>query len=612
MADNNTNELDALMISELPTQATANESDLFEVAIADENSASGYASKKESAAVIADAIVGQYQYPLRITGTTAKTIAGAINELKNLVDLLPQFAIEVVQTLPVSDISETTIYLVPASDPEQGNYYEEYIYVNNAWELVGTTAVDLTGYYTSAQVDALLAAKADSASLATVATSGAYSDLSGKPTIDTALDTTSTNAVENRAVASAINEIAGEISSSNTSDDEPYLLRDSESGTADRMVDELVGGTVAWNQILENGDFSNGTTSWSGLESVTDGIAISITRARYQTVFQNKTTYYEHIYFFGSIVTADSSKELAFAIYNDNSAVSVGQFNVIANTFSTQEKIVMGNNGNRVAISNWSAGDAVISMKHFMCIDLTKMIGSAIANYIYSLEQATAGAGVAFFRKLFSEDYYAYNAGELMSVKATAHKMKDASDNVIGNYPLDTNLELRGLFKLDANNKLYCDGDTYESSGLVTRNYEKRVYQSGDESLTDAITDGTNTVVKLSTPTTETAASFAGIQVVDGDGTEEYVDSRAVPIPVGHNTTYIHGLNEYRTAVESYLASLDARITALENASNNRSISVSPTLTKSLTNEIDANESILEDTKETEEETKEEAQKNER
>ena len=213
MADNNlnANELDALMISELPTQATANETDLFEVAIVDANSASGYASKKESAAAIADAIVGEYQYPLRITGTTAKTIAGAINELKNLVDLLPQFAIEVVQTLPVSDISETTIYLVPAQDPEQGNYYEEYIYVNNAWELVGTTAVDLSGYYTSAQVDTLLAAKANTSSLATVATSGAYADLSGKPTIDTALDSASTNAVENRAVASEINSIKSDI-----------------------------------------------------------------------------------------------------------------------------------------------------------------------------------------------------------------------------------------------------------------------------------------------------------------------------------------------------------------------------------------------------------------
>lgn len=611
-------------ISQLDTQATANETDLFEVAIVDANSASGYASKKESAAAIADAIVGEYQYPLRITGTTAKTIAGAINELKNLVDLLPQFAIEVVQTLPVSDISETTIYLVPAQDPEQGNYYEEYIYVNNAWELVGTTAVDLSGYYTSAQVDTLLAAKANTSSLATVATSGAYSDLTGKPTIDTALDTTSTNAVENRVVAGAIEEIESELSSPDTSDNEPYLLRDSASGTADRMVDELVGGTIAWNQIIINGDFSNGAANWNALASVTDGVAISQSRSRYQTVYQGKNMLSGHKYFFSSNITADSSRELGFVIYNNTEAKKIAQFNVTANTFSTQEKIMDGAIGNRVGVANWSVDSTIISMTHFMCIDLTQMFGATIADYIYSLEQAEAGAGVAFFRKLFPEDYYAYNAGELISVKPTAHIMRDASDNIIGNYPLDANLELRGLFKLDANNKLYCDGDTYESSGKVIRNYEKRAYQSGDESLTDAITDGTNTVVKLATPTTETAASFAGIQIVDGDGTEEYVDSRAVPIPVGHNTTYIHGLNEYRTAVESYLASLDARITALENASSNRSLNVSQSLERSVispietrTEEITPEEenAVTSDsdtaeskTEETEEETKEEAQ----
>ena len=37
--------------------------------------------------------------------------------------------------------------------------------------------------------------KADSSSLATVATTGAYSDLSGKPTVDTTLSSSSNNAI---------------------------------------------------------------------------------------------------------------------------------------------------------------------------------------------------------------------------------------------------------------------------------------------------------------------------------------------------------------------------------------------------------------------------------
>ena len=51
-----------------------------------------------------------------------------------------------------------------------------------------------------------------------------------------------------------------------------------------------------------------------------------------------------------------------------------------------------------------------------MLFDLTQMFGSTIADYIYSLEQANAGAGVAYFRSLFPKPYYDYNAGELLSV----------------------------------------------------------------------------------------------------------------------------------------------------------------------------------------------------
>ena len=113
-------------------------------------------------------------------------------------------------------------------------------------------------------------------------------------------------------------------------------------------------------------------------------------------------------------------------------------------------------------------------------------------------------------------------------------------------------VELRGILKLDSGNNLYFDGDTYAHDGTVTRNYEYRAYQSGDESLPDAITDGTYTVVKLLVPTTETANSFEDPQIVDDFGTEEYVDAlataetspRDVSIPVGHETLYQANLRD--------------------------------------------------------------------
>ena len=69
-----------------------------------------------------------------------------------------------------------------------------------------------------------------------------------------------------------------------------------------------------------------------------------------------------------------------------------------------------------------SAQNVEITVKDVMVFDLTQMFGSTIADYIYSLEQANAGAGVAWFKKLFPKPYYAYNTGELMSVKALRHK----------------------------------------------------------------------------------------------------------------------------------------------------------------------------------------------
>ena len=66
----------------------------------------------------------------------------------------------VVQSLPTQNISTSTIYFVPSSDPSASNYYDEYINLDGTsqgWELIGTTAIDLTDYYTKGEVDALLA-----------------------------------------------------------------------------------------------------------------------------------------------------------------------------------------------------------------------------------------------------------------------------------------------------------------------------------------------------------------------------------------------------------------------------------------------------------------------
>jgi hypothetical protein len=64
-----------------------------------------------------------------------------------------------------------------------------------------------------------------------------------------------------------------------------------------------------------------------------------------------------------------------------------------------------------------------------------------------------------------------------------------------------------------------------------------------DSAYTDATAfksamSGVYLVCELATPTTETAESYASPQVVNPLGTEEYIDTRDVPVPVGHETRY--------------------------------------------------------------------------
>ena len=88
--------------------------------------------------------------------------------------------------------SEDTLYLV-SSGNTTGNLYNEYIYVNSDWELFGGAGIDLTEYATQSWVQQQnyltshqdISGKANSADLATVATSGSYNDLSNKPSIPT-------------------------------------------------------------------------------------------------------------------------------------------------------------------------------------------------------------------------------------------------------------------------------------------------------------------------------------------------------------------------------------------------------------------------------------------
>lgn len=66
-------------------------------------------------------------------------ITDAIGDLANI-------TLQPVESLPQTG-EENIIYLVPSTNPKEKNIRDEFIWYNNAWEQIGSTAMDLSGYW---------------------------------------------------------------------------------------------------------------------------------------------------------------------------------------------------------------------------------------------------------------------------------------------------------------------------------------------------------------------------------------------------------------------------------------------------------------------------------
>lgn len=78
-------------------------------------------------------------------GATLPTVRNSAN-LADMIGTISALSYEVVQDKPVEHIKSNVIYLVPKSQAETDNRYDEWLYVNGSWELIGSTEVDLSEY----------------------------------------------------------------------------------------------------------------------------------------------------------------------------------------------------------------------------------------------------------------------------------------------------------------------------------------------------------------------------------------------------------------------------------------------------------------------------------
>lgn len=140
-----------------------------------------------------------------LTNYYLKTETYTQTEVNDLISQLTSLSVEIVETLPTENISTTTIYLVNVSGTTN---YAQWMYINSAWANIGNTSVDLSNYYTKGQADILLESKVDKVlgkGLSTNDFSNAYKDMLDNYTVDSVLDPSSTNPIQNKTVTDALN-----------------------------------------------------------------------------------------------------------------------------------------------------------------------------------------------------------------------------------------------------------------------------------------------------------------------------------------------------------------------------------------------------------------------
>lgn len=221
---------------------------------------------------------------------------------------------------------------------------------------------------------------------------------------------------------------AGNITGDFHIDTKPYLyraLRDVASHIGSKAFDTLVGGTVAVNQLVP----TNMSTTHP------NGVTFTGANGIYTAVGEATAAAYH-------VLTGNVKVNDIFYISLKNAAVTYIEQIGYPVTSTHTEKIVkaIGTSPFTLKINN---GDEVNETNLIpQVINLTQLFASdpTIADRAYTLEQGTAGAGIAWLKSYgyIRDSYIPYNQGTLQSVLTTGKK-------VVGFNLWDEETELGGI-----------------------------------------------------------------------------------------------------------------------------------------------------------------------
>lgn len=283
-------------------------------------------------------------------------------EVNALISAVSTINILVVQILPTQNISTSTIYLLPKTTAQTDNIYDEYINItgtSTGWELIGDTSIDLSNYYTKAQVDSLLELKVDK--------------VTGKGLSTEDYTTPEKTKLAGIAAGAEVNVQPDWNQNNNTSDDfiknKPSiptkvsdLINDSGYITGDKLdrVDGVASGSIKI-QAKTSGD-GDLTVVGNGTNNAVIGVKPSASNSGVIGFSTNGSGTNKEIFVYNSsgsrksLVSVDNSNGLSGPLVNSHRPIQVNDSQVLGNN-DTALNLKAGSN---VSLSN-SSGTVTIA-----------------------------------------------------------------------------------------------------------------------------------------------------------------------------------------------------------------------------------------------------------
>ena len=171
-------------------------------------------------------------------------------------------------------------------------------------------------------------------------------------------------------------------------DTEPYKFRTA-GGSADvgnrEQVDAIVGGSIAWNQLVPVSG-----KSFTSTGSDTRALTLALLSASNAVQFTSSIGVGKGI--FGTVFSATENGGVT--LKHNGASADIIMWSKGSQTITAGHKYVFS----IYIVNNDTSTAGGLVTDNLMLFDLTQMFGSSVADAVYNMEQGNAGAGVKWFK----------------------------------------------------------------------------------------------------------------------------------------------------------------------------------------------------------------------